>query len=331
MDVRQSPFSLYDFLGYLIPGGVFLYVFEYFLKYIGVGVDLVELSELRGVNNAVAFVVFSYILGHVISLLSSFTVERYYIWKFGYPSKTLLRWSVRPMYEDIGRVSLLNAVKMACGIIIAPVAICSNILCFLAPGRPGMVQALDPLLTQVISSKITRIIHEKGQVDNPNKYAGPLSSDFFRFVYHFAVENCPGHSGKLSNYVALFGFSRSISFIFCIIFWLSFVSFLFTFSVESLRCVLISFFLSSIFFFGFAKFYRRYSLEALMAVAVTYLASDDVLRMNFPKVSVKDRVRVRSPKVGPSIFEKVGGGFRSRIRFHSKWKVDGARNPDEEK
>lgn len=92
MESKQNPFSLYDFLGYFTPGAVFLYVsiaissrfFQFKLhdSLINAGFTKAEIT--------VGLIILAYVLGHVLSFLSSVFVERFSNWMHGYPSKYLL-------------------------------------------------------------------------------------------------------------------------------------------------------------------------------------------------------------------------------------------------
>lgn len=88
MKLSQNPFSLYDFLGYLVPG-MFLILFYINLSAYDSSLGLEQflnsqpISELQ---NYVGFVVASYLLGHALAILSSYSIERYALWKYGYPS-----------------------------------------------------------------------------------------------------------------------------------------------------------------------------------------------------------------------------------------------------
>ncbi|WP_102947018.1 hypothetical protein [Stenotrophomonas sp. VV52] len=287
MDVKQSPFSLYDFLGYLFPGAIAIFAFEYIFSYLGLDTGLTELTALTRASALLPFILSSYIAGHLISLLSSFTIERLYIWTLDYPSKSLLSYERRAIFED--KLSALNCVKFVCLIILAPVALGVLAMCFFSAGRPGLAQSMDNLLTKIIRLKITRLLIEKGQVDNPNRYAGPCDSDFFRFVYHHALENSPAHIGKMQNYVALFGFHRAMSFLCCLLFWIGIVSVVSSSEDRAMRVVVASSVLSLFFFFGFAKFYRRFSLEALMAMAVTYFYPPEMAEISVAPVHPSKR------------------------------------------
>ena len=93
--VSKSPFSLYDFLGYFIPGALFCYLFAIVfeieeIKWLNIEFFL----GLRVFDQSVAFILFSYVFGHAINYLSTLTIEKYSIWSIGYPSKYL--FGVKP-------------------------------------------------------------------------------------------------------------------------------------------------------------------------------------------------------------------------------------------
>ena len=95
--------------------------------------------------------------------------------------------------------------------------------------------------------------------------------DFFRYVYHYALENAPSHVTKMQNYVALYGFLRTIAFIAVVVFWVGvWHAFMGLSGIwTSVLMVAVSAVLAYLMFMAFVKFYRRFSLEALMAMAVT--------------------------------------------------------------
>lgn len=288
MDLKQSPFSIYDFLGYFIPGAVLVFVFEYLFRYLGMDTRLTELTALTKASQLLPFVLVAYVSGHLLSLLSSFTVERFYIWFFDYPSKSLLRYSERKVFED--EFSLRNIVKFINAIVLTPVAVIAMILCVFSVARPGMVHALDPLLTRIVRRKVALLIYERGQVGDPGEYAEPAKSDFFRIVYHFVLENSESHGKKMQNYVALFWLHRAMCLLFSLTFLTSLTALAFS-GGQAVRAMIVSAVLSGLFFFGFAKFYRRFSLEALMALAVCYQAPPNLVSYRFQSISEEVRGR----------------------------------------
>lgn len=312
MEIKQGPFSLYDFLGYFIPGAVSIYVLAYAFAYLGMDTGLTELTALTKASELLPFFLAAYVAGHLIALLSSFTIERYFIWHFDYPSKTLLRFDARDFFTK--SLSIKNIVKASVALILFPVTIFTTFVCFFSIGRPGLISPLDPLLTTIISRKITRLLVQQGQIDNPNEYDGPITSDFFRVVYHYTIENAPNHVVKMQNYVALFGFNRAMCFLFVVVFWVSIVSFIIEPKELAFHAVLVSLLLANCFFFGFAKFYRRFSLESLMALTVTYRFPDDLAEIDYSRLPVTHRPDVGDPPRAHSHFDVLLNNLRSKMR-----------------
>jgi hypothetical protein len=92
--MKQNPFSLYDFLGYFIPGLLFIFAIFLILDhnpscFKSISSFLKSFPTLR-LESIVFIVLISYALGHLLSFISSITIERYGVWKYGYPSKNLL-------------------------------------------------------------------------------------------------------------------------------------------------------------------------------------------------------------------------------------------------
>src|SRR5690554_823907 len=88
---HKSPFSLYDFLGYFIPGALSCYLFVLVFDLESIKwLNLEFFSDLRVFDQSVAFIILSYVLGHAINYFSSLTIERYSIWNIGYPSRYIL-------------------------------------------------------------------------------------------------------------------------------------------------------------------------------------------------------------------------------------------------
>ena len=92
---KQNPFSLYDFLGYLVPGTVFLFgsVLLHSVATSNGWPSMAWLHSFEMFSHAslyVPFVFLSYLLGHVISFISAATIERFSIWTIGYPSRFLM-------------------------------------------------------------------------------------------------------------------------------------------------------------------------------------------------------------------------------------------------
>ncbi|APY64648.1 hypothetical protein E2A40_22915 [Salmonella enterica subsp. enterica serovar Johannesburg] len=280
--MNQNPFSFYDFLGYLIPGGFFI-LLMYFCGLtfdLDIVVDLTELlkgqSQIFGVLNYASIVIISYIAGHFISITSAFFIEKYMNEKLGYPSQYLFNKlsddleivctpSCCEQDEDIKRKIKYRIIK-AVLLPITPWDYATQKLCY--------SQSLPFQLANTTWQIIKDGYEKKFRLDNELLKVGTgLHDDLFRLAYHYVYEFSNQHQSKIQNYVALYGFCRNICLVFIITFWISFLTFIFRLvegnSISySLVSVLLSFFFVYVFYVGFVKFYRRYTLEVLMAFAV---------------------------------------------------------------
>lgn len=279
MQPRQNPFSLYDFLGYLVPGMLFLVCalalgsfwlpqpqpFDYLQKSFGL---------LRG-ELYVPFVIVAYALGHVISFLSSLTVERYAIWRFDYPSKYLLDFDP-PSYFDVEAPKTARKILRALVWLgLSPVSIPDYLLGDTLGMRDLYARKLDPLLVGLLWGKINGLVVEQSGIPDPAKYGKPREHDFFRFVYHYTLEHAPSHQQKMQNYVALYGFLRTLTFLCALTFWALLLTrgFGHLSAGWSLSLLAATAFVAFVFFLGFIKFYRRFTLEVLMALSAVFKQS----------------------------------------------------------
>ncbi|WP_410684761.1 hypothetical protein [Citrobacter europaeus] len=280
--MNQNPFSFYDFLGYLIPGGFFI-LLMYFCGLtfdLDIVVDLTELlkgqSQIFGVLNYASIVIISYIAGHFISITSAFFIEKYMNEKLGYPSQYLFNKlsddleivctpSCCEQDEDIKRKIKYRIIK-AVLLPITPWDYATQKLCY--------SQSLPFQLANTTWRIIKDGYEKKFRLDNELLKVGTgLHDDLFRLAYHYVYEFSNQHQSKIQNYVALYGFCRNICLVFIITFCISFLTFICrlvegNFISYSLISVLLSFFFVYVFYVGFVKFYRRYTLEVLMAFAV---------------------------------------------------------------
>ncbi len=282
MDIKQNPFSFYDFLGYLIPGAVFLYGVMLILGHLSPGDTAIDfVTEKLSFDKAeiyIPFILMSYIVGHFLSFVSSITIERYSIWAHGYPSKYLLGIPSRGYMHVEEHKYIRWLMRCIVALSLAPISILDWLLGAKAGMRDLYAKPLDNLLIEVLRGRIESLIDKHAQVADRASHGRAGSIDFFRYAYHYAVENAPNHVPKMQNYVALYGFLRTLTLISLILFWIivwhvttSEMSFL-----VGVVTILISATATYLLFMGFVKFYRRFSLEALMAMAVTYRNGSDI-------------------------------------------------------
>lgn len=131
MEAKQNPFSVYDFLGYLIPGAFFLYGSFIFFKILSSGrIDPSILSSLIFEKNEyyVPFVLFAYMLGHCLSFISSITIEKYSVWRYGYPSAYLFNVHPKPYFEVDKHRGIRTSYRSSVAIFILPVTLLDYVL-----------------------------------------------------------------------------------------------------------------------------------------------------------------------------------------------------------
>lgn len=287
VNVKQNPFSFYDFLGYFTPGAILLFGWVLIKAHLDSSIKLEDAISNAGLDKAemyVPFILISYVIGHLLSYISSVTIERYSIWAYDYPSRFILAlpcnafWDVKAKREYFVR-------GFVC-VLLFPIPILDFILGKGLYLRNLFAKGLDNELASIVKNKVKALIKEKGQVEKPDEYDLKKDHDFFRYVYHYAVENSNNHLPKMQNYVALYGFLRTLSLIFIIGTWSALVHFVINVyrlmsgiegsDIPIFFWTLLAFMLLTyISYMGFMKFYRRFSLEALMAVSVTFMSESN--------------------------------------------------------
>lgn len=301
----KSPFSLYDFIGYFFPGFVSLVIVLIFYSFYNDYIVLLKETNsiclynndkeiiISGSIHIYAFtVILSYIVGHLVNYLSSITVEKYSIWKYGYPSHFLLRID-RPKYykfreiEDVKSwikntkngyfTNILKTIKYHlissnnkffnkvgciriraffwrfCLIIfLSPITLLDCLIGKVLGLNLYYTNKLDDSLVRLLNKKLNKTLVDMGVNDN--------KLDFQRIINHYYYEKFTNHNNRLDNYVSLYGFLRGLSFVF------STASILFIF--ENYVISIIFAFVAYIFYMAFMKFYRRFSLENFMCFLV---------------------------------------------------------------
>lgn len=295
--MRQNPFSLYDFLGYVFPGALALVLGSFF----------VELSQLESISQiynefesflkqkrttgafdlleeTVILTILAYVTGHVVAYLSSVTVEKFAIWTYGYPSEFLLKKLSAWHYLRIGKRSSDSTRNEHCpqnwneaidllwrliiGIFLYPISVCSLLLGKLLCMKSFFVKPLDLTLRNTIATNMDKLARYLGITIHDG-------DDFHRVIYHYEYERQQTHVQKMDNYVALYGFLRAMTFIAnCATLWIT-VKYLlpgFSFSAEANWHLIFIFALCILttytFFMAFMKFYRRFTLESLMCLVI---------------------------------------------------------------
>ncbi|MCF6140984.1 hypothetical protein L1S34_06780 [Flavobacterium sp. K77] len=283
--MEKNPFSLFDFLGYFIPGAFGLFLF-YFLQNIN-GLEYYFYYEnIKTLNTDISivhitfFVILSYTLGHILSFLSTLTIENFTVWMFGYPSKNLLLINGSGTYfekkrknENIDKKATFvsYSLRFLLFVFLSPISISSiTIGKLLDLNNSVYKKSLGEPYINLIKTEIEVVFKRL----NNNLQIDFINHDYNKLLIHYSYNVNAPHQPKLMNYVSLYGFLRVISLVFNLLSVFMFLKiFLFNenlninlseeFNNESI-IFFISAFLTYISYLGYLKFYRRYTQENLM-------------------------------------------------------------------
>jgi len=272
MNIKQNPFGLYDFLGYFIPGAICIYSIVFINDFLTNGqIDVERIKSFIDFKTAafyLPFILASYLLGHFLSYISSISIEKYSIWKYSFPSKYLLKiphdgfWGAKKRKtQKIWRILIV--------IFIFPVYLFDITVANIFKLKRIYTKELDELLIRLIINKKRALISRMGE--NIELFEDIQKIDFFRIILHYAFEHSKQHQAKLQNYVALYGFSRTICLIQIIMTWVMFICMCYKNEFQNWNYILsicILAFSAYIFFMSFMKFYRRYTLEGFMILLI---------------------------------------------------------------
>jgi hypothetical protein len=239
--------------------------------------DIVAKLSLEDASNSTASqllsfipaVIGSYLLGHVLAIGSSALIEAFTNYSNGYPSEFL--FGVKPKKYFSSDTCGGQFGRAILWLLILPISVFKLVLKdTLKIKMFNQAKSLPKPLREATFAKCTAVLSDGIKVDTSKmKLENGIDGDYLRLLYHFIFENSERHSGKLQNYVALYGLTRNVSFVFVVLFWGAVYSHLF---ITQLNIGLVHIFsfaaLSYTFYIGFVKFYRRYSLEAVMAASV---------------------------------------------------------------
>jgi hypothetical protein len=265
--MKQNPFSFYDFLGYMIPGAVLLYLFTLIFGTTEIHSLFNIDNSAKNTNQLISFipaVISAYLLGHVLAIGSSAVIESFSNITNGYPSTFLFNVSQDSYYSTnkFGRFILW--------IIIFPISFFELIFKkILKIDMFNQAKSLPSPLKEAVFIKCELTLKEHIKVDTSSmNIRNGINGDYLRLLYHFVFETSERHSGKLQNYVALYGLTRNVSFVFILVFWGSAIAMCKASIAFNPALLLALSLLSYSFYIGFVKFYRRFSLETIMATSV---------------------------------------------------------------
>lgn len=261
-------------MGYLIPGATSIYLIQI--------VNIIKKSNSFNLNiifssfpaiqteGIFIFFILSYVLGHLLSYISSITIEKYANWKYDYPSKYLLGINSRTFWTGANKFHS-KFWRIFLIFLLLPTVLLDYILGQCFGFKYFYSSKLDPMLVKFIKFKTNNLLLKIGMTNENGFEDGEGNdSDFNRIVIHYTYENSKNHQNKLTNYVALYGFLRTFALITNILFWYFIIhTFFFTeFNSNAAFVIIVISGISYLFFMSFMKFYRRYTLEGLMILTI---------------------------------------------------------------
>jgi hypothetical protein len=285
--MKQNPFSLYDFLGYFIPGAFTICLFH--AINLCKDWDITSLSELitnyeslfcsypnLSIGGAIFLLIFSYVIGNMFSFISSITVEKYAVMKYDYPSRFLLKLKSKypnRFKKDKHWLQIIQKIilTIVLCIILLPIIISDFLFGKIFGLKDFYSKPLEETLIKLIMYKISRLEIKLGITEDNGFDKGEIHNcDFYRIIQHYTFENSKEHQAKFTNYVALYGFLRTFALIFNITFWylLIHITIWGHFDLSKILLIIFTGLISYIFFMAFMKFYRRYTLEGLMVLSI---------------------------------------------------------------
>lgn len=319
----KNPFSLYDFLGYAVPGAFTLIIAwclfrddpHFIIEVINKDFRLLELFNVK---NLVVIIIISYVLGHLIAFSSSISIEKFALWCYEYPSKYLMsnnppktnyfglrklcnyRFNIRIsrfilffrsienecLIQKIKKIFLklhewfvilnLLGFKLILLIILLPISILSLIFGSVFRFNRFVLKPLDPLLQVCILKKKNVLLERLDVINVYNENEKKLKNtekDNLRIIYHYQYERQTKQARKMDNYVALYGFLRSLTLIFVMLFDYMLIKAILTigkvsFNLDwkSINILIVLAIISYVFYLAFMKFFRRFTVECFMAL-----------------------------------------------------------------
>jgi hypothetical protein len=299
---NQGLFSFHDFLGYLFPG-IFCALSIYFVFFPPHSLNDQSFHFLASCQTSIIAIILCYLLGHLLSFLSSITIEKYSIWTLGYPSNYLFDkerygfWKSVKIKRDIridaekennpDRHWHLAAraqwffriiIKILVCFILLPIVlmdiITRKILCL----DDQYARRFSKELREILEPRYVNFFVKSYNINKNDVFIlSENDKDYFRLASHAALKkSSENHYNKINKYITLYLFIRTTTFVSVVTFWLLFgklvghvimhkpVVFILSIWLVYLAFV---FLLNFILYLAFNKFYRKYSIEIILAVS----------------------------------------------------------------
>lgn len=229
-------------------------------------------------------IIIAYIIGHIVSLLSSITVEKYAVWKYGYPSDYLLNDYKPRMYfsRNSGLKSqsistrrefflgiTKNILKLIIWLFLLPISLLDSVLSLLFGIDYYYTRKLSVRQIAMIKGKCEILFRNIGISEDSQKL---FQGDNHRIVHNYYYENANKHSARMENCIAIYDFLRAMTLVMCVVFMIVFIRALLTIDFHSsidwktLGLLVFLAILSYILYMGFLKFYRKFTIENFMCL-----------------------------------------------------------------
>lgn len=248
---------------------VLQYFFDFNYSWVEETLYLTECSTYGSTIVIVLFIVIAYIVGQLISFLSSRTIETYSNFKYNYPSIFLLNLQKESSVNSHFSLKLL---RLIVSFVIVHVCWIDHLISYLFSEVKFITKPISRGMSLTIIEKVNKLFESLDLKIDKIEYGQSVSEDFHRVVMHYVFENTKNHRSKLNNYVALYGFHRSMSFIFNVSSWMVVWELFRNICAKNLVGYVVSYFILSImsylFFVSFMKFYRRFTLEGYMILII---------------------------------------------------------------
>ena len=279
--MSKNPFQILDFLGYFFPGATVMIALYYYVPSVH---DLISITTNTSAIVYIVCIIIAYIIGHIVSLLSSITVEKYANWRYGYPSDYLLNDYKPHLYLSRAsnlesnslsqpRAVFLKATKTILRVFVWLLLLPISILDYLLASLFG----IDYYYTRKLSNQQISMITGKGIIlfRNIGIPADPMNlflGDNHRIIHNYYYENANKHSSRMENCIAIYDFLRAMTLVMSACFMILFVRAISTInfhaSIDWKLCGILTVLalLSYVFFMGFLKFYRKFTIENFMCL-----------------------------------------------------------------
>ncbi|MFN4944397.1 MAG: hypothetical protein ACK5G9_11470 [Akkermansiaceae bacterium] len=285
MDTKTLQFTAYDFLGYLVPGLAFFALVDmsiaFHFQHMPLSYDAMcgRYSQIKW-QGAIPLALLCYYVGHMVSFLSSMTIERYARWRYGHPMRFLLEYpSVYPRFFNTGGNSgnWSKFFRFFTAIVLWPLWFWESLL--LVTGiLKNYIRSMGPQLVATVKEALAWLREKAGITIDPSP---DYPTEFESLAINFTLESAPAHVYSLRNYVVLYGFIRSMTLLLVIAVWLLslHVGSQFYANGASIWLLVSTFILTGmaggvfcvISYGAYLKFWTRYNREALLGLTAVYL------------------------------------------------------------